>query len=905
MNKRLLLAVLLLPLTVLLGAGLYDDDPMDTLLARLATFRTSYPQEKIHLHLDKPAYTVGDTIWFKAYLVNSELNRPSTLSKILYVDLINERDSLKRSLRLQVDSGAAWGDFVLGDTLREGNYRIRAYTKWMRNFGEEYFFDQTIVIGNALANDVMTTADFAYSKSGNYEQVKATLRYTDLDGRPLANKPVTYEAELEFRPAGKGAGTTDDQGKLEVSFVNTRPFLQKSGKLTTHIQVDDTHSVYKSIPVTATSDDVSLQFFPEGGQLVDSIRSTLGVKAVGASGLGVPVSGLVTDPSGNRVAEFQSEHAGMGAFQLTPLPGRSYTATVKFADGSTKTVPLPAALKEGVVISISPRDTATLSVRISASRNIADKGELLLVAQSGQIPYFVSKVRPVNGTALVSVPRSRFPMGIAQFTVFSADNEPLAERLIFVRNNDQLSIAAATDRPVYAKRSKVTLTIGVAANGRSSTADCSLSVIRSNTSLMDEGQETSIFSSFFLRGDLAGYVEQPGYYFLNPGPEKDRQLDHLMLTQGWRKFSWKNILANAFPSINFPAETSMTLAGTMTTLRGKPITNGKVDLFSTSGDGLIIDTVTNAEGRFVFDHLSFNENTAFVIQGTDEAGKRNVSVELDRSPTQLVTRNKNSADVNVNFTRAVLPYLQSRKADFDELRLGGQFRSTILLKEVKVKQVNSKVSNSRNLNGAGRADVVITADALANAISLPQFLQGRVAGLVIQNGIAYLTRNMGFSMAGRSYPMQIVVDGVNFDPSFLGTIPPSDVDAIEVLKSAGTTAIYGSDGYGGVLLITTKRGRRNISPEKYAPGLVTFSPQGYAISREFYSPDYSVTTPLPSEPDLRSTVYWNPRLRIPASGHAEISFYTPDKAGTYRMVIEGLSEAGKPGRQVIYFNVNE
>ena len=83
-----------------------------------------HPQEKVHLHLDKPYYAIGDDIWFKGYVINTEDGAPSHISASLYVELINESDSITQQLKLPLAGGVTWGDFKLPDTLAEGNYRI-------------------------------------------------------------------------------------------------------------------------------------------------------------------------------------------------------------------------------------------------------------------------------------------------------------------------------------------------------------------------------------------------------------------------------------------------------------------------------------------------------------------------------------------------------------------------------------------------------------------------------------------------------------------------------------------------------------------------------------------------------------------------------------------------------------
>src|SRR6218665_854992 len=85
-----------------LSAYVIADDPFAALLKKLEEFTKKYPQEKVHLHLDKPYYAIGDDIWFKAYVVNTKTSTPSNISKILYVELINEKDSLKKLVKLPV-----------------------------------------------------------------------------------------------------------------------------------------------------------------------------------------------------------------------------------------------------------------------------------------------------------------------------------------------------------------------------------------------------------------------------------------------------------------------------------------------------------------------------------------------------------------------------------------------------------------------------------------------------------------------------------------------------------------------------------------------------------------------------------------------------------------------------------
>lgn len=874
-----------------------DNDPLKGILSALEKFRNEYPQEKVHIHMDKPYYTVGDSIWFKAYIVNAEQNELSNLSKILYVDLINEKDSVKKSLRLPVVAGLAWGDFVLTDSLSEGNYRIRAYTNWMRNFGEEYYFDKVIKIGNSLSSQITGSVSYSFSKTGNHENVQALISYTDRNGAPVAGKDVSYNIQLDARNVAKGKGTTDAKGNLLINFTNTQPFLLKSGKINTTVKLDNETTVSKVFLVKATSGDVDVQFFPEGGQMVNGIRSKIGFKAVGADGLSREVTGVVSDKDKKNIIEFKSEHAGMGCFALVPETGNSYTATIKFDDGSEKQVKLPAAAASGYVLSVGNMDAENLSVKISSSPDLVNKGEIILVAQSNGTAKFVAKNNFNKATLSAFIPKNRFPSGILQLTLFNTSYQPVAERLVFIRHQDPFKVSIRTDKPSYREREKVKMDLTVVdSTGKPVVGDFSLAVTNESKIPFDDTEETTIFSNLLLSSDLKGYIEKPNYYFTDVSEDKAKQLDNLMLIQGWRRFTWKNLLSGSFPNVAFKPEKGISISGTVKTLGGKPVAGGKVMLLASKGTGMLLDTVTNAEGRFSFDNLEFNDSTRFVVQARNAKDKKNVEIELDRVPPQLVTKSKNSPDIELNINTSLLPYLKARQNDFAELRRSGLLRRNIMLQEVKIVEKKETIKNSSNLNGAGNADAVITSDKLQSCPSLDLCLQGLVAGVIIQNGIAYSTRSL-------NTPMQIIVDGMYVEPDFLSMISPTDVESIEVLRTIGNLAIYGMRGGGGVLIINTKRGEPGSAIRSYAPGITTYSPQGYYIGREFYSPNYDNPKVSKELPDLRTTVFWSPNILTDTTGKGKCEFFTGGEPGTYKVVAEGLDGKGGIGRQVFRFTV--
>jgi len=895
MKLKITLAISFLSLLIVFAAFKMDDDPFSQLLQKLEDYTSKYPQEKVHLHLDKPYYAIGDDIWFKAYVVNTKTSAPSGISKILYVELINEKDSLKKLVKLPIMGGITWGDFKLTDSLGEGNYRIRAYTNYMRNFGTEFFYDKTIKIGNSWANKVFTKTSYSFTKENNADKVTATVHFEDKNGVAYSENEVSYEVQLDYRTVTKGKVKTSLTGDAVISFANTQSFQNKSGKIIAAITLDNKQKVIKSIPITSTSNNVDVQFMPEGGTLVEELPQKVAIKAVNADGRGEDVEGSIVDEGGNEVTSFATNYLGMGNFVFNNQAGKSYSAKVKFKDGSEKTLKLPVAVKSGYALSVNALDTGKVVVKIMASADLVNGDELKVVAQHGGNVYYGSKAKMDKQVLVANIPKKNLPTGIVQFTLFSSSNQPLAERLVFINNKAELiDVSINASGVSSSKRGKAALTFGATNDNKPVLGSFSVAVTNAAKVTPDENNESNILTSLLLTSDLSGYVEKPNHYFLKDDLQTQKELDNLMLTQGWRRFLWKNIINNVGPNITYKPEQSITISGTV--MKGnKPVPGGKVMLMATKGTVYILDTVTNAEGKFVFDNLSFGDSTKFVVQARTKTERKFVDINLDIVPGQIVTKNKNGADIDINVNNTLMKYIKESDNYFNEMTRLGLLERTIKLEEVTITEKKNPAKNSSNLNGAGRADFVMTADQLSTCVTLSQCLQGRLPGVIFRGNIPYLMRS-------QDTPIQIIVDGMQMEADFLDNVVPSDVESIELLKSIGNTAIYGSRGGGGVIIITTKRGDGGRSTARYAPGIVTFNPKGFTISREFYSPKYDAASSS-SRPDLRTTIYWNPQVVTDKDGKAQFEFYNADEPGTYRVVIEGIDAIGHLARKVYTYDV--
>jgi hypothetical protein len=791
---------------------------------KLNNYTAGHITEKAYLHFDKPYYAAGDTMYFKACITSGDKHEPSTQSGVLYADLIGPDNKISHSIQLQVKQGSAWGDFALADTLKNGSYRVRAYTQLMRN--EDEYYDQSIAVGSINGNRV--------PEGGNVAK--------------------------------------------ERNHFN---------------------------PVT--------RFLPEGGSLVTGIKSKIAFKAVANNGSGIEVKGTILDNEDNEITNFTAVRLGMGCFYLTPVEGKTYRAKLTYADGKQDIVELPRSTDNGISIEVTG-ENRSYSIRVSCSKLYYqnNKNKLFtLITYSGGLPLSLSfKMDKPEVMEILS--KKDLRMGIAKATLFSADGEPLCERLIFVQNDDLLKINVSSDKTVYNKKQKTSIQLKINNGGEPAAGNYSVSVTDEDKVKIDEAAEPTIINYLLLTSELKGYIEQPNYYFTNINDKTAADLDLVMLTHGYRSFEWEKILANGADSerhLACPPEKGLEIAGYIKS-KGKAVPNARVKLFTKGKSGIMLDTTANENGRFVYDNLSFSDTTKFVLQARTAKGEKDVDVEVDKQTTgpEVATRFTPEGQKNEH-TLAV--YVQRSQQFYEEQKKYGINQHALLLKEVVVRDKKNKekyIAHSDNLNGNGAADQIITAKELEDlpCSRLIDCLQAKLFGIVFSQGVLFVKRlqNTDPTNASRyNTPMEIVVDGTVVDYNIFHSLNSNDIEGIEVLMGPHFAAIYGSQAAGGALIITTKRAKKINNYYREATGVIVYTAKGFYKAREFYSPQYDNPKTNQKMADLRSTIYWNPNIITDKDGKASFEYFNADGKGTYRVVVEGIDADGNLGRQVYRYKV--
>ena len=754
--------------------------PFPNLAEKLESYYKRYPQQKAYLHLDNVSYHAGEKIWYKAYLVDARTHRADTISKILIVELVNSFGVSSMIQMVKLDRGFANGDFLLPDTIPEGLYQLRAYTNWMRNFDQEYFFQREINIWNP----------------------EQTLKLYRDD--KLANKR------------------------------HKKKSMRRSKK-------------------------IDIQFFPEGGYLVNGLESKVGFKAINELGLGFDFEGNIFDDKNKIVCPIKSMHLGMGAFSFVPEAGRKYHAEVLTADGKDYRFKLPETRSSGYVLSVLKNGDKQLKLRIAST--LSDPMVMVTCHIRGNIIY-KGQVQLAEGGKTLDIPLDDAPSGILHITLFNDQREPICERLVFIRSEDRLRIAVLKQKSTFKPREKVDINLLVMDQQNNPVAG-NFSLAVSDRDLVNNAADfqSGIITNLLLSSDLAGRIEKPDYYFDDNNQDADEALDYLLMTQGWRRFNWDDVMNENLLGIAYPIQKNISVSGRITKeLFDRPLKDLPVTLTVVSEFNDVYVTRTDNRGQYVFDLPDYEDTVQVEITARRKNGKKNLVIYIDDNDLPVTEQifSSYSRDMIVRGTNRFKPPPEE---------------------EIDTMQVVSK--------GIYRTPdyVLEVTDDMRTYGSVLDMIQGRIPGVQV-TGNSVLIRGPS-TFLGSNEPLYLI-DNVPVDVTAVQTMNPMDVERIEVLKGP-SAAIYGARGANGVIAIFTIRGRFMIK------GILKFDMLGFHRPREFYSPKYGTRFDDLVE-DYRTTLYWDPYIRTDSTGMAKISFYCSDVRSSYHIVVEGISEEGKIGR---------
>ncbi len=565
----------------------------------LNSFEEKKSEERIYLMFDKPFYHPGETIWFQGYLRNGSDMKPSDKTELLYVEFIAPGGNVEKKLTLIARNGTSSGDIQLDENISGGLYKVKAYTKWQENEEQPAFFEKEIQIQKVVLPALKMKLGFHRESYGKGEKVTANLKLETLANKPLQNFRFTYKAKLKNKVYITASGKTDNKGTADIQFKLPVDIDSSDGLLNIILRYQGKNeSISRSIPILLNN--ITLEAFPEGGDLVAGFKSKVAVRTVDEFGKPADIEAIVETESGQKIADFKTFHQGMGSFKFTPKYKENYYIKVLKPTGVDKKFPVPESLKKGYVLSLTKIKNNKITLTIKST----EKEELTIIAKSRGKEVKAFSFKAVKGENQFTTDTTDFPMGVIQVTLFDSKKIERAERLVFVNKNKQMSITIKTDKEKYLPREKVKMSIRVFDERElPMPAQLSLSVTDDRLISFADVKEGNILSKLLLEPDLKTKIFEPDFYF-DPKEEKAGEaMDYLMLTHGWRRFVWKDIFEIDKYSPEFKAEKAE-IRGVVLSSRynGKPVSGAEVQS-TLSGR----KAITAQNGTFVFRNIDLYE----------------------------------------------------------------------------------------------------------------------------------------------------------------------------------------------------------------------------------------------------------------------------------------------------------
>ncbi|MBZ4192224.1 hypothetical protein [Niabella beijingensis] len=646
----------------------------------------------------------------------------------------------------------------------------------------------------------------------------------------------------------------------------------------------------KGTKTKETTAATNLQFFPEGGNLINTLLNNVAFKAVDQNGYPVTVSGQLKNNKGDVITSISATHDGMGLFTLVPQPAETYYVVLD--QNPAKQYPLPAATARGITFSIanSPKGK---QFKIEHPQNVPEEFRAaFMIGQMGNQVLFKQPLQ--QGKDLIGgvIQTSNLLSGILHVTVFNKDNMPLAERLTFINNKEYIlpgELVEDTLNTTAHQRNRFSLNLKDTIIGNFS------------VSVTDADYETSeyrplnIYSYFLLNSDLKGYIHNPAYYFRSDADSVKNALDLVMMTNGWTRFKWSEVVKNTLPINQYKDPGYIDLKGRIT-IEGtrKPFANKDVvmmmrpvdTLLGRSGPPKIIQT--DSAGGFRLDSQIIFETNRILFADIKGAKSKYIKVKMDSDslnrsytlePVQIPYRDTINPQTEEKMLDAYNDYLTAEGLTLKNVTVKGRQKSEKEKLEDEYTSglfsggINSRVLDLRNEPGGG--------------MNIFEYIQGRIPGVTVtrdQEGQYVVRYRDGGFGNGK---MAIYLDEMPTDPVFIESIPVNQIAFVKVMGN-----FVGASGGGSALAIYMKKGADLSAATDASTDIIVY--KGYSIIKQFYAPDYDLKNIDASKPDNRLTLAWMPDISLAnVSPKVPVIFYNNDRTKHFRVVVEGLTNDGR------------
>ncbi len=642
---------------------------------------------------------------------------------------------------------------------------------------------------------------------------------------------------------------------------------------------------------TTNQNNFTVDFFPEGGSLLENTASVVGFKAVDSNGKPIEVKGQIYDSDNELVTSFQSEHDGMGKFQILPIEEKKYYAKIKLATGIEQRQELPNVLKQGYLVSFKTlKGRNIVSINTNKATLVQNPNSALtVVCKAKGISYLETAQNLIETTLSFELPKDKTPDGISQITLYDSNNNPQSERLVYIEKEADLEVHVTTDKATYQPNEKAIINVSSKSKaGIAKSASFSLSVTDTNGA-EDKDYGTNICSYFLMESDIRGKVHYPGYYFDANNPKRLDHLDNLLLTQGWRDFLWKTI-PKSNNTIDFKAEKGITISGRVKQLfANKPLVNNNLTLaLMNKKKHTIFNATTDSIGRFQFENLMFSGETNMFLNTVNEKGKFRGEIVLDSIEL---------APIPVTFKKEliVLPETtHSMVENVSKKYIAFGIKPENMLKEVEVK---AKKNNVNPWYGVPDYSYKVDKKEANKFYNFVDYLEQKLRGVATINYDSIVGKDAS------ELPFAVLIDGfkaVNGDQ--LLSVSADEAIKIEVVRGLHIGALYGKPTLISIFT-NAKNGQRNKIVPVYS---IKQKVEGYYTARVFYSPD-------PEKPDIeldkksaiRNTIYWSPYVHPDKMGNASVNYFNTKVETKVKVALEGITASGIPVIKNTYYTIKK
>jgi TonB-dependent Receptor Plug Domain len=774
------------------GAQVNHQAALDEIAGTILKSYAADSRELIYLHTDKPYYVAGNTLWFRAYLLNQQNHQPSNVSNKVYVELVNDKDTVVQMLLLNAREHELNGGMKLPVNLTEGYYQLRAYTDHIIKSSPANIFRTSVYIVKWIANS------------------------------STAQKIPIY-------------------------------------------------------PKSPSSNELDIRFYPEGGNLINGINSTVAFRAFDAKGNPMKITGTVRDDRKTAVTGFQTSPDGLGKLEFFPSKNRTYTAYARLPDNSEKTYPLPSIDNYAWQLSLLKQEQNSLRLRIGQGDSLYEKKAVsyLLGISRGKLCF------AAVGTGMyeINVSLKNFPQGIASFYLFDTQKRNVSKRHVFVEKKD-VNLVVSTGKSNFAVREQVKLDIGVT-DPEGNPLRAMLSIAVTNDKYVKWPSTYADINSYLVDRAVSGIDYVDTTLAENIAPEK-RDLLMLITDKLYEETS-------AEPSLT--GDSGIVIRGKIMNKKNEPAGGFVATIFAHQHGAILADTA-DVMGKYDYPPMIFYDDTPFMTQVTDQKGAKQesfITTDPLLQPKLPELTEPTYVNADRDYQAALARYSRSGADTF----LSGSIRQMLEKIAYESTTGQKQVVNKERRKGAR----VITGEQLdkfglsntANAVRL-------LPGVIMMNN--RLTIHGGLQGMGTGLedvePL-VVVDGVPSNPNsvvdFLNSLAPNSIDQIEVLAGPDA-AQYGTRGGNGVILIKMANNLRPLSKGNLQ-GMSYIYPRGYHLAEEFYFPPYNIYEVRWAEfNDDRSTIYWNGEVITDSAGRALVNFYTGDLPATYTITVTGITSKG-------------